>query len=955
MISRLFRSRKRLDAKAPEDRLAALEALSVSDAASAAADLARLVENDPDPRVRQAALGHLRDEELLGRCLDDEALAASATARIAELIAAGEAGGLRNHPRLLALRLATDPGVMAELESADDDVLLAAVLAASRDQRGQLLTLPAFQRADMLTELERQTRDRDKNSNRFARNRLDEIRTQRADARGLLAVIDDRLTSLEKSPSAEATEARKREILKSACERDLAACEQLASALVLAGEPVEGLEALRDRLARIEVQDPAPAAPAAAATPGAGAEPATDLTEGGQAAAAPAATTTPATAAGQTTSTPVDEDFDELAAAFTSLAAAMETDSDFSRLAAERQRLTDRWLAHADRAPPTEAQHQIFEDVSKRFQTLARAHETLSGAALPELTPERIPDAFKQELPADSFRAVSEEQRKAEQARRKLRALHWPDWAASPTILTTARERLGQVEASLTRWESSLQAELTRLSERMSALEAAIDAGELKAAKGAAGEIRAALKTLPEHQARDLNRALGKASARLGELADWQTYATIPKREALVEAITLIAETPLPPRDQADRIKALRADWQALGPVSRAEDHQLLKSFNELAEKAFEPCRAYFAEQAEVRAENLQARERICAELENYLDGTDWSQTDFKAAERILRTAREEWRRFHPVDRTPGKALETRFEALQSRLHGEIKQEWDRNLDRKRAIVTQAQALADGDQDLRERIEAAKDLQQRWKAVGTTPRRPDQALWRDFRAACDAIFNARDDARRTADAAIQATEAEARALLDAFRERLNDESAALDRATLKDFQTRFNELPGLPDRLRRPLARSFDELMGAGEQVLRDARAAAAVTRIDTLERLDAEVAAIEQRRQAGEDLTFEAPDPLFSGRGEAGPALDPEALSRLVIEAEIAADLESAETELRMALQVELMNAGRGREALEADPDDLTRRWCAAGPKDATADPLRQRFFEAIRVLNRR
>ncbi len=968
MISRLFRGRKRLDAKAAEDRLAALEALSAKDAATAADDLARLVETDPDPRVRQAAIGHIRDEALLSRCLDEEPLAAAAAGRIAELNASGEAGTLRNHPRLLALRLATDPGVMAELESADHDVLLAAVLAASRDQRGQLLKLPAFHRADLLAELERRTRDKDKTSNRFARNRLDEIRTQRADARGLAAVIDDRLTSLEKASSDDPTEARKREVLLGACERDLGAYEQLAEALALAGEPVADLQVLRERLAeaknRAENRVETPSRPTAEITPGQSSAAGSDVGPEDPAPASvdspTAAVTTPAmhpgdsSDSGQPPALP-EEDFDALADAFSGLEAAMGTDSDFSRLAAERQRLTDRWLAHADHAPPSEAQHRIFEGVSKRFQTLARAHEALHEAALPALTPERVPEAYSQKLTAESFRAVNEEHRKAEQVSRKLKTLNWPDWAASPAALTEARARLTLLEANLARWDASLQAELDRLSERMSVLETAIDAGELKTAKGTAGEIRAALKALPEQKARDLNRALAKASARLGELSDWQTYATTPKREALVEAMTLIAETPLPPRDQADRIKALRADWQGLGPVSRAEDHQLLNRFNELAERAFEPCRVYFAEQAEIRAENLSAREKICAELESYLEATDWAQADFKAAERILRTARDEWRRYHPVDRTPGKALESRFEALQSRLHGQIKQEWDRNLERKRDIVAEAQALVESDQELRERIDAAKNLQQRWKAVGTTPRRPDQALWRDFRTACDAIFNARDDARRSADAAIQATEAEARTLIDAFRERLGDDDAALDRATLKDFQTRFDALPSLPERLRRPLVRAFDELMGAGEQVLRDARAAAAVARIDDLERFDAEVSALEQRRLAGEDVAFEAPDALFSGRGETGPALDPETLSRLVIEAEIAADLESAETELRMTLQVELMNAGRGREALEADPDDLTRRWCEAGPKDAAADALRPRFFKAIRVLTRR
>ena len=69
-----------------------------------------------------------------------------------------------------------------------------------------------------------------------------------------------------------------------------------------------------------------------------------------------------------------------------------------------------------------------------------------------------------------------------------------------------------------------------------------------------------------------------------------------------------------------------------------------------------------------------------------------------------------------------------------------------------------------------------------------------------------------------------------------------------------------------------------------------------------------------------------------------------------LVLEAEIAADQPSpsADQTARMALQIELMNAGR-RDLGAEDYRDLLRRWCAAGPKDETANALRERFFAAI------
>ena len=47
------------------------------------------------------------------------------------------------------------------------------------------------------------------------------------------------------------------------------------------------------------------------------------------------------------------------------------------------------------------------------------------------------------------------------------------------------------------------------------------------------------------------------------------------------------------------------------------------------------------------------------------------------------------------------------------------------------------------------------------------------------------------------------------------------------------------------------------------------------------------------------------------------------------------------------MALQIELMNAGI--KPHDRPYQDILKSWCAAGPKDAEADALRERFFNAV------
>ena len=100
--------------------------------------------------------------------------------------------------------------------------------------------------------------------------------------------------------------------------------------------------------------------------------------------------------------------------------------------------------------------------------------------------------------------------------------------------------------------------------------------------------------------------------------------------------------------------------------------------------------------------------------------------------------------------------------------------------------------------------------------------------------------------------------------------------------------------------------------------------------------------------------MSRELPDPIFEGRWDAVEAPVPTAtLRRLTVAAEVAAGLEStaADKSIRLAVQVEALNAAKGGMAKVPDERTLLEQWCQTGPKDESIDPLRTRFFRAIEV----
>ena len=122
----------------------------------------------------------------------------------------------------------------------------------------------------------------------------------------------------------------------------------------------------------------------------------------------------------------------------------------------------------------------------------------------------------------------------------------------------------------------------------------------------------------------------------------------------------------------------------------------LQQRFDESADQAFNVCREHFALQNKERKDNLRARKALCEQLQEYLDSTDWTNADMKAAETIMRQARQEWRKYHPCDRKALKPVEN-FETLQDALYRRVKQDWDANINAKEALVKQAEALVEQD------------------------------------------------------------------------------------------------------------------------------------------------------------------------------------------------------------------------------------------------------------------
>ncbi|MCZ6709441.1 MAG: DUF349 domain-containing protein, partial [Gammaproteobacteria bacterium] len=854
MLSRILKGKNRFAHPDPGARRQAVEGLSPAKAEALQDELLALASSDKDPHVRMACIARLASADVVARLLNDPVSADAAARRIIELIGTDTGNRLARHPLVAKLRLLqmTPSQARPALEAIDDVELLIDLSIHARQELREVI-LQRLQNTTALTELEHKTRGHDKSLNRHAREGLERIRTTRHEARDTRARLVALAEALERHLRVDNDAGAKQRHtgLLREFEQASARFEALAIELCAVGESIEPVDDAQRRVAAVREQ---------ATTQQLAAKQLEQHVQDKQAREA------------QASPTPrqiVPNGFADLVTAFQALQESMVRGEDFAAVTEQRKLLTDAWMMAADQAQASSTEHEVFETVSNAYHELADSvtrlsREPWSGAQLQPLA-ETFSEDPKQLGPL--WAKVAQHKRALRQGARLIETISWPNWAAPNPAYAELLRGIDRMREALARAETHEQRLKTRLEELIGALGAEIEQGALKTAFGTLNHARKLSNALPEKYVADLVKTLNRDAARLAELADWQTFATTPKREALCETIQVLVDHPVDPSDQADRIKLLRADWNALGPVTMSEDRKLADQFNALAEKAFEPCRAFFAEQAQQRKTNLAERRKICEQLQSYLDTTNWESADKKAAEKIMRAARDEWRRFHPVDRSPGRPLEERFEKLQGRLYELVKAEWDTNLKLKGAIVDEAKALLEGDANAAGSVEGAKRLQRRWREIGVTPRRPDQILWREFRAACDSIFAARDEAKQQSAQVEQDAAEMANALVVELEEVVATTTAAdADERILRGFKNRFADL-SLPERTRRGLQRRIDELSRSYREIVQLQQRNAERGQLDQLRRWDESVSVEEARCRVNDADDLSVPDPLFDPR----------------------------------------------------------------------------------------
>jgi hypothetical protein len=269
---------------------------------------------------------------------------------------------------------------------------------------------------------------------------------------------------------------------------------------------------------------------------------------------------------------------------------------------------------------------------------------------------------------------------------------------------------------------------------------------------------------LPLVESRRAEQDAARAKAREESLAQ--------KERIVAEAEALATSTEW--KKSGDRLRALLEEWKAAPRLDRKTDDALWKRFSH-ARTAFDKSRrAHFATLDSQRDEAAAAKEKIVKEAEALSTSTEWRETAT-----AFRALMDRWKASGRAKRDVDDALWARFRAAQeaffnarSAVFAERDASLRGNLEKKEALLVEAEALLPVGADPRSARAALRSLHEKWEAAGHVPR--------SDRDRVEGRLHAVDEAVRAAE--------------ESQWRRTNPEARARAEATVSQLQTSLTKL-----------------------------------------------------------------------------------------------------------------------------------------------------------------
>lgn len=214
-------------------------------------------------------------------------------------------------------------------------------------------------------------------------------------------------------------------------------------------------------------------------------------------------------------------------------------------------------------------------------------------------------------------------------------------------------------------------------------------------------------------------------------------------------------------KDLKDAIKALNDlhdEFKHIGPVPRDAQKALWSRFKAASDVIYDRRKDFYDGQKEVFKKNQEEKESLIEKLKLFGDFKADRIKDWNSKTKEILEIQKNWEKIGPVPKEAGKEINKIFWASFKQFF-QNKNQFFKELDEIRAsnqanaeaLILKAEELQESN-DWQNAANSFMKLQQDWKVLGPTPEKSRDALYKRFKAACDAFFENRRNSNKASNA-----------------------------------------------------------------------------------------------------------------------------------------------------------------------------------------------------------
>jgi hypothetical protein len=292
-------------------------------------------------------------------------------------------------------------------------------------------------------------------------------------------------------------------------------------------------------------------------------------------------------------------------------------------------------------------------------------------------------------------------------------------------------------------------------------------------------------------------------------------------KEDLIFKLKQLRVSQVPLRDLEAQLHALQDEWEEIGPVLNDEWETMKVAYWEAVRSIYDKINEHYEAQRQVLKANIEAKKKLIAALQERLVALDsWNNVkEWETQTVYILELQAQWKTVGSGGRKENEAVYAEFRALCDTFFA-AKKSFNKDKDaasaevanKKKALIEKAVAISIS-QDWKNTAEQLKKLQRQWQDLGSAGPRYENKLWKEFRAACNVFFDARQAHFSEQDAANETNLTAKKALIAELESLVlpSDKQEAL--ANLRSLQQQFNEIGPVGIKERQSTYEAFKKHM----------------------------------------------------------------------------------------------------------------------------------------------